>query len=84
MDLTKVNPRVEHAVSAQKVESRLPVVTLSTSVDISLGEDNDMSSGVVPLELNLVALEERLLRNRLRKLWHIEDLDSSRLTLERS
>ena len=75
-----MNPRVL-AVDAQEIHGSLAVVTLVALVYICPGQHDETRAHLVPLEIDFVALEERLLRDSLVKVRHLKDLDESRLTL---
>jgi hypothetical protein len=47
-----------------------------------LRQNQNAGAELVPLQLDLVSLEESLLRDRVAKERNIENLDGSRLTLE--
>ena len=59
--LTKLNPRIETSIGAEQVQCRLTVVVLICLVDFSLSKYDQASAVIVPLELDLIALEEVLL-----------------------
>jgi hypothetical protein len=72
-DHTKVDPRVKATIGAEQVHSRLAIIALACLVNFGLRQHNEAGSVVVPLELNLVAFEEVLLRGRAVEFWHIVD-----------
>ncbi|KAG9912408.1 eukaryotic translation initiation factor 2A, partial [Aureobasidium melanogenum] len=79
--LVQGNARVKSAAGAKNVHVGLAVVTLVGLVDIGLGQDDQASTLVVPLELDLIGLEEGLLRDRRGEVGDVEDLDLSRHAL---
>jgi hypothetical protein len=66
-NITEFNPRVKAPVSAEEIECCLAVVVLVGFVNFGLGKDDQAGAAVVPFELDLVALEEVLLR-----CWRVE------------
>lgn len=74
MKLTQLNPRVEGAIGTQNVHVRLAVVALVGLVDLGLSKDNHARAQLVPLELDLVALEEGLLGHGTVELRDLENL----------
>lgn len=79
--LVKSDASVERAVGAQEVHVGLAVVALVGLVNLCLCQHNQSSSELVPLELDLVGLEESLLRNRTGELGNVEDLDGGGVSL---
>lgn len=79
--LVKSDASVERAVGAQEVHVGLAVVALVGLVNLCLRQHNQSSSELVPLELDLVGLEEGLLRNRAGELGNVEDLDGGGVSL---
>ena len=79
--LVKSDTSVERAVGAQEVHVGLAVVALVGLVNLCLRQHNQSSSELVPLELDLVGLEEGLLRDRAGELGNVEDLDGGGVTL---
>ena len=73
--LVQRHASVQSAVGAQQVESRLSVVALARAVHVGLSQDQEAGSPLVPLQLDLVALEEGLLRDWVLKFGHLEDFD---------
>lgn len=78
---TQSDARVKGTAGAKDVHVGLAVVTLVGLVDIGLGQDDQAGALVVPLELDLVGLEESLLRDRRGKMGDVEDLDLGRHAL---
>lgn len=78
---TQVNSGVKAAIGAENVHVGFAIVTLVGLVNLGLGQHNQASPVLIPLELNLVALEKGLLRDWQFKGRHIENLDSGWLTL---
>lgn len=78
---TKINTRVECTAGAEQVQGRFAVITLTSAVHLSLRKHDQGSSRSVPLQLDLIALEEALLGDRCRELRDDEHLNLSRLTL---
>ncbi|KAF1737110.1 hypothetical protein CRV24_002725 [Beauveria bassiana] len=72
---------IERTVCAQEIEGRLAVVALTRAVDIGLGQNEDAGTALVPFQLDLVALEKRLLRDGGVELGDVENADRGRLTL---
>ena len=79
--LVELNSGIESTTGAQDVQVGLAVVALVALVDLGLCKHNHAGALVVPVELDLVALEERLLGHRRGELRDVEDLDSSGLAL---
>ena len=80
-NLTKINSRVEASICTEQVQRRLAIVALAGLVDLGLSQYNQACAFIVPLQLNLVALEEVLLRHGGIEIWNIEDLHCGRQTL---
>ena len=80
-ELTQLYSRVESPVGTEQVQGGLAIVTLARPVDLRLRKDEQGGSLGVPLELDLVALEEALLRHRRTELRYIKHLDRRRLSL---
>lgn len=78
---TQGDTRVKGTAGAKNVHVGLAVVTLVGLVDIGLGEDDQAGALVVPLELDLVGLEEGLLRDGRGEVGDVEDLDLGRHAL---
>lgn len=72
---TQSDARVKGTAGAKNVHVGLAIVTLVGLVDIGLGQDDQAGALVVPLELDLVGLEERLLRDGRGEVRHVENLD---------
>lgn len=72
---------IKCAAGTEKVQRRLAVVALARAVHIRLGQHEDAGTLLVPLELDLVALEERLLRDGAVENGNVEDLDGGGLSL---
>jgi hypothetical protein len=81
--LVESHASVKGTVGAKQVQSSFSVITLARFVDICLGQDEQRRAAIVPLELNLVAFEESLLRYGVMEDRDIVDLHNSWLTLER-
>lgn len=79
---TKFDPGVETAAGTEQVKRRLSIITLARPVDISLGKHKQGCSLRVPLQLDLIALEETLLRDGRAKLGHEEHPDAGGLSLQ--
>jgi hypothetical protein len=79
--LVELNSRIESTAGAQDVQVGFAVVTLVALVDLGLRKHNHAGALVVPVELNLVSLEESLLGHGRGELRDVEDLDSSGLAL---
>ena len=79
--LVELDARVKGTVGAEDVHVGLAVVALVGLVDVGLRQDDDAGAEVVPLELDLVALVEGLLRDGRVELGHLEDLDRGRHSL---
>lgn len=72
---------VEASIGAQNIECCLAVVAFPSLVDFRLGQDNEGGAIVVPLELNFIAFEEILLRDRCGELGDIINTDGGWLAL---
>lgn len=81
--LTQFHTRVKATAGAEQVQSRFSVVTLASPVNLSLRKHKQSSSMSVPLQLDLVTLEEALLRHRRTKLRYKEHFNCSGLSLLR-
>lgn len=79
--LTQFHTRVKATAGAEQVQSRFSVVTLASPVNLSLRKHKQSSSMSVPLQLDLVTLEEALLRHRRTKLRYKEHFNCSGLSL---
>lgn len=79
--LVKSYPRIKSTTCAQHVECSLSVVTLACLVDLCLRKNNQGGTQLIPLQLDLVALEEGLLRYGAGELRDVENLDGSWLAL---
>ena len=79
--LVKSYASIDGAVGAQQVQGRLSVVTLVRLVHVCLRQHNQARPLPIPLQLDLVTLEEGLLRDGGGELGHIEHLDRGRLAL---
>lgn len=77
----KRDASVKRTVRAQEIERRLAVVALAGAVNIGLRQHEDAGAALVPLELDLVALEKCLLRNGGVELWDIENANGGGLAL---
>jgi hypothetical protein len=78
---TELDAGVESPIRAQNVHVRLAIVALVRLVHLGLREHNQARAAIVPLELDLVALEKRLLRHGRRKAGHVVHLHRRRLAL---
>lgn len=77
----EINSGVERAVRAQQIHCCFSIVALSGLVDLCLCQDDQVGAGIIPLELNLVALEEVLLRDGSGEIRNIVDSDGGWLSL---
>ena len=59
----EVNSGVESTVRAQQIHCCLSIITFAGLVDLCLCQDDQGGACIIPLKLNLVALEEVLLRD---------------------
>lgn len=59
--LVQGHASIERAIRAEEIQRRLAIVALSGAIDIGLCEDENAGAALIPLELNLVALEKGLL-----------------------
>ena len=80
--LVQSDARVKGAVGGEQVHGGLAIVALVRLVNVRLRQHNQRSTQTVPLELNLVALEKGLLRDRAIEKGDVVNLDSGGLALE--
>lgn len=78
---TKVDPRVEASVCAEKIQRGLSIITFASFVNFCLRKHNQGSAVIVPLQLDLVPLEKVLLGDRSGEIRDVEHSDGSRLAL---
>lgn len=81
--LVEGDASIEGSGSAEKIQGSFTIVTLTSAVNVGLGQDNQAGAVLVPLQLDLVTFEECLLRDGAVEERDVEDLDSSRLALGR-
>lgn len=72
---------IECASGAQQIQSGLAIVALARAIDLGLGKDQKAGALLVPLQLDLVTLEEGLLGDGAVEEGDVEHLDGSGLTL---
>ena len=80
-EITEFNPGVKASVCAEEIERCLAVVVFVCFVHFRLGKDDQAGAAVVPFELNLVALEEVLLRCWRVEVGNVVHSNCGRLTL---
>lgn len=79
--LVQGHASIEGAGSAEQVQRGLAVVALAGAVDVGLGQHQEAGAVLVPLQLDLVTLEEGLLRNGVGEQRDVEDFDGGGLAL---
>src|SRR5436305_13406476 len=80
-EITEFNPGVKASVCAEEIERCLAIVVFVCFVHFRLGKDDQAGAAVVPFELNLVALEEVLLRCWRVEVGNVVHSNCGRLTL---
>jgi hypothetical protein len=63
--LTQLNPGIKTAIRTQNMHGRFTIVTLVGLIHVGLRKQNQARTWVIPLECDLVSIEESLLRNRV-------------------
>lgn len=74
---------VEGTGGAEKIQGSFTIIALSGAVNVGLCQDNQAGAVLVPLQLDLVTLEECLLGDRAVEERNVEDLNGSRLALDK-
>lgn len=77
----EVDSRVESTVRAQQVHGCFAVIALPGLVDLGLRQDDECGACIVPLELDLVTLEEVLLRDGCGEVGDVVDSNGGWLAL---
>lgn len=61
--LTQLNPGIKTTIRTKNMHGRLAIITLVGFVHISLRKNDQARTRAIPLECDLVSLEESLLRD---------------------